>query len=115
LQREGLSFDARSGVHPRHFEKIWHVLSVVDFIEESFLVRIHVHACYEEIFRVNGHLRTFLPRYVECAVPLPLGRDSRTAVTCAQWPAVSGRQAADAVVFIGAVGAVRIATRRPRR
>ena len=42
LQREGLSFDARSGVHPGHFEKIWHVLSVADLIEESFLVRIHV-------------------------------------------------------------------------
>jgi hypothetical protein len=63
LQHEGLSFDARSGVHPRHFEKIWYVLSVVDLIEESFLVRIHVHACYEEIFRVDGHLRTFLLRY----------------------------------------------------
>ena len=59
LQREGLSFDARSGVHPGHFEKIWHVLSVVDLIEESFLVWIHVHACYEEIFRVDGHLTQF--------------------------------------------------------
>src|SRR5262249_205402 len=59
LQREGLSFDARSGVHPGQFEKIWHVLSVVDLIEESFLIRIHVHACYEEIFRVDGHLKQF--------------------------------------------------------
>ena len=29
VQREVLSFDARSGVHPGHFEKIWHVLIVI--------------------------------------------------------------------------------------
>src|SRR5262249_56157219 len=61
-QCEGLSLYARGGVHPGHFEKIWHVLSIVDLIEEGFLVRSHVHTYYEAIFRVAGHLRPFRPR-----------------------------------------------------
>src|SRR5262249_45463501 len=54
-QFEGLPFDARGSMHPRNLQKIWYVLSVVDLVEESFLVRVHVHARYKDIFGVDGH------------------------------------------------------------
>ena len=56
---EGLAFDARGIMNPRNLQKIWYVLGVVDLVEESFLVRVYVHACDEDIFRVDGHLQNF--------------------------------------------------------
>src|SRR4029453_7874567 len=52
---EGFALDAGDGVYARHLEQIGDVLGVVDLIEESLLVRIHVHACDEEIFRGDRH------------------------------------------------------------
>src|SRR5262245_59033382 len=54
---KGFTLDAGDGVYARHLEQIGDVLGVVDLIEESLLVRIHVHACDEEIFRGDRHTR----------------------------------------------------------
>src|SRR5712691_276201 len=52
---EGFAFGAGDGLHAGHLEQIGYVLGVVDLIEESLLVRIHVHARDEEVFRVDRH------------------------------------------------------------
>src|SRR5207249_1296703 len=52
---KGFALGAGDGLHTGHLEQIRYVLGVVDLIEEILLVRIHVHARDEEVFRVNGH------------------------------------------------------------
>jgi hypothetical protein len=52
---ERLALHARDGVHARHFQEIGHVLSVVNFVEERFLVGGNVHAGDEQIGGCDRH------------------------------------------------------------
>src|SRR5262245_28414114 len=50
----------------RHREQIGDMLGVVDFIEEILLVRIHIHACDEEIFGSDRHALLLYSRVTIC-------------------------------------------------
>jgi hypothetical protein len=52
---ERLTLHAHDGVHPRHLQKIGHVLNVVDLIKERLLFRVHIHAGDEKIFGLDRH------------------------------------------------------------
>src|SRR6516165_6367524 len=62
---EGLSLAALGGMHAWNLEQVRNVLGVVDLVEKLFLVRVHVHACDEDVFRADGHVQ-LLPRGVRC-------------------------------------------------
>jgi hypothetical protein len=57
--RKRLALEPGDSMHARHFEEIGHVLGIVDFVEQSFLVGIDIHAGDEQIFRFDRHRRPF--------------------------------------------------------
>ena len=52
---ERLAFETRHRMHARHFEEIGHVLGIVDFVEQRFLVGIDIHAGDKQIFGFDRH------------------------------------------------------------
>src|SRR5262245_43463088 len=55
--RERLALKPGDRMHARHFEEIGHVLGIVDFVEQSFLVGIDIHAGDEQVSGFDRHRR----------------------------------------------------------